>query len=82
MNFEAICVDRQVIRRSVSVAAHHPLGLPSGEFLQREERRSAPHIPARPGMPQVVPAEGLDIRALNSMSGCPAAPERPASPCR
>src|SRR5665213_3743124 len=50
--------------RKVRIAPHHLRTLPSAQLLQCMQRRAMLHMPARPGVPQVVPAEVLDARAL------------------
>src|SRR6266513_2307977 len=53
-----------MFRSQVRVTPHHPLGLPTRELLQREERCPALHVPTRPGVAHVVPAKVLDTCTL------------------
>jgi hypothetical protein len=65
MHFRVHGIGRDVLGVQVRVAADHLRGLPAAELLQREERRAVLHVPTRPGMPEIVPAEVLDAGALH-----------------
>ncbi len=52
------------------VAAHYFRRSPAAHLLQRIQRRAVLHVPARPRMPQVMPAEVLNTGALQG--GVPA----------
>ena len=48
------------------VTPHHVRTLPATHLLQCEQRSARLHVPARPGMPQVMPAKILDPGGLKS----------------
>ena len=48
MTFRVVGVHREMFRGEVRVATHHLLRFPTTELLEREERRPALHVPARP----------------------------------
>ena len=60
-------VDRQMLRRKVRITSHHLLGFPTRELLEREERRSALHVPGSSLWRRVVPAKILDTDALERL---------------
>ena len=51
-------------RGEVCVPPHHLRALPAAKLLQCEQWRSALHVPACPGVPQVVPTEITDAGTL------------------
>src|SRR5258708_31386127 len=53
-----------MLARQVSVAPHHLRALPRTQLLQYMQRSPGLHMPARPRMPQIVPAEILDLAVL------------------
>src|SRR5215471_9410512 len=64
-------VGRQMFRGEMRVTSHHLLGLPTRELLEREERRTALHVPGGPGVAKVVPAEVSDTRSRERLvPGC------------
>jgi hypothetical protein len=57
-----------MLDRKVRVTPHHCCRLPAAEFLENVQGRSALHIPGRPGMPQIVPAESSIPARLSAFS--------------
>ena len=53
-----------MLRREVRVTPHHLGTLPASQLLQGVQGRPVLHMPARPGMPQIVPAEVLNTGPL------------------
>jgi hypothetical protein len=49
------------------VTPHHRRCLPAAEFLQDMQRGPVLHVPARPSVPEIVPAEILDSAVLPTL---------------
>src|SRR6266542_3792090 len=64
---KAFRVGREVIGRKVRITAHHLRTLPTAQLLQREQRRAVLYVPRRPAVPKIVPAEILDVGALERL---------------
>ena len=50
----------------MSISAHHFRTLPTAQFLERVQRGSVLHVPAGPGVPQIVPAKIADVGTFQS----------------
>src|SRR5689334_14660407 len=59
-----------MFRAEMRVTTNHLGTLPSAQLLQREQRRSVLHVPARPGVPQIMPAKVFDAGALERLVPC------------
>lgn len=53
-----------MIGGEVRIAPHHRRSLPATKLLKDVQRRPVMHVPRRPGVAQILPAEALDTGAL------------------
>jgi hypothetical protein len=56
---------RQMISRQVRVPLHHLQCLPSAKLLEHLQRCASLNVPARPSVPQIVPAKVTDTGAFH-----------------
>ena len=56
-----------MLGREMCIPPHHLRAFPPAQLLQGIRRRAVLHTPAGPGVPQVMPAEVLDTRAVQRL---------------